>query len=366
MSEIKTCTHCYLTEKFPKIQFNAEGVCNYCQRAMSPEYQADIRRRFSINNVEGLKKIAEQIRAESAAKNTKYDCVIGASGGFDSTYVTYIAKKIMNLNPLVIKYDNGVCHELSNQNIKETCRILGVDLRIIPVIKNERDYMVNATRSLQSLDVFFSACFSCHYILPSLVYKTAKEENVGYTFSSTNIIEDEADAGSHGFKLKALFKGFFTSNPKQMLRILYYQFLAQISFIKLKYQIDGLSWRFFRHLPTPYPVRPKWLKKINVSEYIGWDYFKIMKLMREELNWQSPVPSKVPLFRWDCYYGALTDKSCKNTVGIGAHSALCNWFVQTGLVSKQDVADEMKYLEDDRRIEEEIQKVNREFKLDIK
>lgn len=363
MSDTKSCTRCYLSEKFPNIQFDANGICNYCRRAMSSEYQKDIRERFGCSNIEGLKKIAEQIKAEAAEKKSKYDCIIGASGGFDSTYVIYIAKKIMGLKPLVVKYDNGLSHELSNQNLKEACRILDVELRIIPVFKHERNYMINSTKSLQSLDVFFSACFSCHYILPSLVYKTAKEENIPYTFSSTNIIEDEADVGSHGFKLKALFKGFFKSNPKQMLKIIYYQFLAQISFIKLKFQIDGFSCRFFRHLLTPYPVRPKYVKKLNVSEYIGWDYFAILKTMREELNWKSPMFSKVPLFRWDCYYGALTDKSCKNTVGIGAHSALCNWFVQVGLVSKEEVAEEMKYLEDDHRIEEEIQKVHEKFKL---
>jgi hypothetical protein len=363
MSTITTCTRCYLTEKFPNIRFDTDGVCNYCRRAMSPEYQQDIRERFSRSNTEGLKKMAEQIRAETAGRKSKYDCVIGASGGFDSTYVVYVARKIMGLNPLVIKYDNGVCHEMSNENLKEACRRLGVELRIIPVIKNERDYMVYSTKSLQSLDVFFSACFSCHYILPSIVYKTARDENIGYTFSSTNNIEDEADKGSHGFKLKALFKGFFTSSPRQMLKTIYYQFLAQISFIKLKFQFDGFSWRFLRNLPTPYPVRPKYLKRLNVSEYIGWDYFAIMKILREELGWKSPMFAKVPLFRWDCYYGALTDKSCKNTVGIGAHSALCNWFVQVGLVSKEDVADAMKYLEDDNRIEEEIQKVYKEFHL---
>ncbi|MFI4912707.1 MAG: hypothetical protein ACIAQZ_13665 [Sedimentisphaeraceae bacterium JB056] len=361
--EKKTCERCYLNEDYPGISFNDKGICNFCERAMSSEYQDDINSRASVKNIEGLSKIAEEIKAVSNSKNAKYDCVIGASGGFDSTYVIYIVKKLMGLNPLVIKYDNGLCHELANENIKETCRILDVDLRFISVIKSERDYMVNATKSLESLGVFFSACFSCHYILPSLVYKTAREENISYTFSSTNIIEDEADAGSHGFKVKALIKGFFTSNPKQMLKIIYYQILAQIDFVKLKFQIDGFSMAFLRNLPTPYPVSPKWLKKVNVSEYIGWDYLAIMKKMQEDLNWKSPAASKVPLFRWDCYYGALTDKSCQKTVGIGAHAALCNWFVQTGIVSKQDVAEEMKYLEDKQRIQEEIDIVYKKFGL---
>ena len=361
MSSPKTCTRCYLTDRYPGIRFDEHGVCSYCNLMMSSEYQQKIQQRFKVSRLDELQRIAEKIRAEARARQSKYDCIVGASGGFDSTYVVYIAKKIMNLNPLVVKYDNGVCHELSNQNLKEACRILGVELRIIPVIKHERDYMVYATKSLQSLDVFFSACFSCHYILPSLVYKIARDENIAYTFSSTNSIEDESDAGSHGFKVKALFRGFLKSSPGQMLRTLYYQFLAQVSFIKLKYQFDGFSFRFLRNLPTPYAARPKWMKKLNVSEYLGWDYFAILRTMREELNWKLPVPSQVPLFRWDCYYGALTDRSCKNTVGIGAHAGLCNWFVQAGLVSKEEVAGQMKYLEDDGRIQEEIEKVFREF-----
>ena len=73
------------------------------------------------------------------------------------------------------------------------------------------------------------------------------------------------------------------------------------------------------------------------------------------------ISSRVPLFRWDCDYGALNDRSCKDTVGIGAHAILCNWFVQTGLVSKEDVAEEMRYLDDDGRIQEEMQKIYEEF-----
>jgi hypothetical protein len=361
MAEQTSCDRCYLTDKFPGIHFNSSGVCNYCERAMSDEYQASIREQFALTRVGELKDLAKEIKSEAVKRNSKYDCIIGASGGFDSTYVLYVARKLMELNPLVVKYDNGLSHPLANQNLENACRILGADLRIIPFNKHERGYLVNATKSLANLGVFFTGCFSCHYVVPSMVYKTARDENVSYILTGNNFVEDEADKFSHPFKLKALFRNFFGCGIRGMLSALYYQILAQVSFARLKLQVDGFSLRFFRNLPRRVAVHPATVTNINVGEYIGWDYFGILKTMSEELEWKSPLPSKVPLFRWDCRYGALRDRSCKDTVGIADHSTLYNWFVQTGLVSKEDVAEEMRYLEDDHRIHEEMQKVHEEL-----
>ncbi|GAB1397067.1 hypothetical protein MASR1M65_18460 [Saprospiraceae bacterium] len=62
-----------------------------------------------------LQEITEKIKSES--KGQKYDCITGVSGGVDSTYVCYLAKKL-GLNPLIVHFDNGWNSQTANQNIQ--------------------------------------------------------------------------------------------------------------------------------------------------------------------------------------------------------------------------------------------------------
>jgi len=366
MSIQQFCKKCFLPANFPKVRLGADGTCAYCKSLSSRQYQEKLQAALNFSRQDELKTIADQIKAHAAKKKSKYDCIIGASGGLDSTYTVYVAKKIMELNPLLVKYDNGLCHELSNKNLLEACRILNVDLRIVPLFKNERGYKLNATKALRNLGIFFSACFSCHYILPSLVYKTAKEENITYVLTNCNEIEQESDVSSNWWQLKSLIVSFLRCNPLKMLKFIWYEILAQFSFVKLKLQFDGFSPRFFRNIFAPCPLKPmkpRFIKRLNVSEYVPWDYINIEKTIREELNWDTPRRMKVPFLRWDCRYGALINKSYKKAVGIAKNAAICNWFVQTGFVSKKELEADMQYLNDDKRIEKEVQMVFDELRI---
>lgn len=359
----KSCTHCFIPDTFPSIEFNDAGVCSMCQRLAEPAVQEELKKDLAIDRMTELKQLAAHIKKEAAEKNRKYDCIIGASGGFDSTYVIYIAKKILGLNPLVVKYDNGVCHEMANQNLKRACEVLGVELRIQPVLEAERNYFVNSTKALMNLGVFFSACFSCHYIIASVAYREAKKENIRYMLTSTNHVEKNLATNSHGFMLKSLIKGFFRCNPWKMLKVIYYELIAGYHFARLKFRFDKFSLRFFRNLGRLHPVSPSFITKVDVSEYAAWDWPKIEKLLREELHWDTPRRTKVPYFRFDCHYSAMIDKSFKKVTGISEHGLLVNWFIQAGFASKKELEEDFNYMNDDNRIKKEIEKVFDEFQL---
>lgn len=316
-----------------------------------------------LNRQDELKKIAGEIKAHAAKKNLKYDCIIGASGGFDSTYVIYVAKKIMNLNPLVVKYDNGFSHEMSNQNLREACRILNVDLRIVPSLKNERGYVLNAAKALINVGTFFSICFSCGYILPSVVFKIAKEQKLMYLLISDNKIENDLSDFSRGFKLKNLLISVLKSNPWKILKFMYYQSIAQYYFLKLKLQFEEFSPRFFINLLTPWPVKPRYIKTIDISKYMAWDYDAVEKTLRDELNWNTPRKTKAPYFRFDCYVTSLMDASFKKFMGITEHALLCNWFAQTGLIPKEELEQDIKYYNSNEQIEKGAQKVFDELQI---
>jgi N-acetyl sugar amidotransferase len=119
---LPACARCVMDTSDPDIRFDAVGVCNHChhydrvvgERVFTGE---DGRRR--------LEAIVERIRRQGARK--EYDCVIGVSGGVDSTYVALMTKRL-GLRPLAVHLDNGWDSELAVSNISRALTKLAIDL----------------------------------------------------------------------------------------------------------------------------------------------------------------------------------------------------------------------------------------------
>lgn len=110
----QVCTRCVMSSKGdPLIQFDEKGVCNYCKYAltmMEKEY---------FPNEEGkkrLEKMLEEIKQKG--KNSKYDCIMGISGGLDSSYLLYLGSK-WDLRILAVHINDGFDTEISTNNIKK-------------------------------------------------------------------------------------------------------------------------------------------------------------------------------------------------------------------------------------------------------
>ncbi len=121
-SEYRICTRCVMDTTDPDIVFDENGVCNHCHTydRMVREYVVD-----GEDGLRQLEQIAEKIRKDGQGK--KYDCVIGVSGGVDSTYVAFRVKEL-GLRPLAVHLDNGWDSELAVKNIEETLKRLDIDL----------------------------------------------------------------------------------------------------------------------------------------------------------------------------------------------------------------------------------------------
>ena len=105
----------------PIIKFNEEGICNHCVEYL------DVRAAYSYKGAETDRQFEALLNEiKSASKGRKYDCVVGLSGGIDSSYVAYLAKK-NGLRVLGVHMDNGWNSEEAVQNIRNIAQILGVD-----------------------------------------------------------------------------------------------------------------------------------------------------------------------------------------------------------------------------------------------
>ena len=131
--EIQICSQCIYDERVSAIEFDEDGVCNYCKQidSLSGEYGTG-----QSKGEQELFRIFDKIKR--SGKGKKYDCAIGVSGGTDSSYMLYLAKK-HGLRPLAVHYDNTWNSAIATQNIRKVLTALKVDLYTHVIDNKESD-----------------------------------------------------------------------------------------------------------------------------------------------------------------------------------------------------------------------------------
>jgi N-acetyl sugar amidotransferase len=122
-STYRICTNCIMDTSDPGITFDDAGVCDHCRNfynVIEPSWHPDER------GARALAQIVEQIKRDG--KGRDHDCIIGISGGVDSSYLTYYAKAKLGLRPLIFHVDAGWNSQQSVNNIERLIEGLGLDL----------------------------------------------------------------------------------------------------------------------------------------------------------------------------------------------------------------------------------------------
>lgn len=135
---LKICSRCIYDERVPSIQFDGEGVCNYCRQVEGLIEQ------YGTGQPKGEAQfgaILNDIRR--TGRNKKYDCIVGVSGGTDSSYLVYLAKE-WGLRPLAVHYDNTWNSAIATMNIHRVLNGLNVDLYTHVVANKEADDIFRA------------------------------------------------------------------------------------------------------------------------------------------------------------------------------------------------------------------------------
>ena len=117
------CTRCVMDTSAPDVSFNAEGQCNFCEEFLARS--AHILDGHNADKQENLGAFISRVKKQGEGR--QYDCIIGVSGGVDSSWVLVQAVK-MGLRPLAVHMDNGWNSELAQNNIANLVRGLDVDL----------------------------------------------------------------------------------------------------------------------------------------------------------------------------------------------------------------------------------------------
>lgn len=160
----------------PDLDLDADGVCKYCRQfdaiIKNPEYAPG-------NRDVSRARLLEEIRA--AGRGHRYDCVVGLSGGADSSYAAWLARK-EGLRPIAVHVDNGWDTELAVMNIENIVRKLDIDLVTWVIDWEEfRELQLSLLRA----GVVDLELVSDHAIIAGM-YKTARRFGVRYILSGDN------------------------------------------------------------------------------------------------------------------------------------------------------------------------------------
>ncbi|MDD5037546.1 MAG: N-acetyl sugar amidotransferase [Methylococcaceae bacterium] len=124
MDKAIRCRRCVMDTTDPDIMLDAEGICSHCRKVELTRNTPP----FCLSPAEKKLVLKKKISImKSRNDGNKYDCVIGLSGGVDSSYVALLVKKF-GLNPLAVHLDNGWNSGIAVQNIERICKALHIDL----------------------------------------------------------------------------------------------------------------------------------------------------------------------------------------------------------------------------------------------
>ena len=247
------CIRCLSNETIQSIKLDKNKTCQFCSihEEMEKEFPLD------ENSEKKLIQIAEKIKKDGS--NSKYDCVVGVSGGRDSTFLLYYIKKVLNLRPLAVHYDNGFDSDTSVSNILNICQKLNVELET-----NVADWQTfrKITKS------FFLAGVSdpdtpTDVGIFKTMYQTAYRENIGYVFNG------------HSFRTEGIEPLDWTYMDGKYIKEIHSKYGdGDLSKFDNFYITDIIKFKIIKGIKTILPLN-----------YIDYNYDKVEKILKEEVNW---------------------------------------------------------------------------------
>jgi len=339
---MKKCKKCILPESYPGISFNDEGICNFCL-----EYQP-------FHRYIGKDKLLEVLT--SKAKTGQYDCVVPISGGKDSTYILYYIVKELGLNPIAVSYDSGFQVDISKENAKNACNILGVPLIIVKSPGNISSRLLKESLlASEKVGWFWHQCMNCEAIIRTVSINTAKTYKVPFVIWGSSALESVDNKNYENYKslgkrrkvIPNTFLYYLTSkfmvllkNPKKANKIPghIYSFMG---YHVVKFNFLSILQRLRLNFPYRYSFKPHAIPPFSIKnprfvhffDYIPWDSIKNVKLLKDELNWKHPIENDS---RFDCLIHCLVNYQFLKDHGISLDGAnLCN-FVRESVMDRED------------------------------
>lgn len=316
------CTRCILnTKDDDEIYFNESGVCNHCIRY-------DQLAKDGIRTQQELEIKVREIK--EAGRGNKYDCLIGISGGVDSTYVALKVKEY-GLRPLVVHLDNGWNSAIAVKNINNIVEKLGFDLYTYVIDWEEFKDLQLSFLKASVVDLELT---SDHAIF-SVLYKLAYEFKIKYVISGFNIVTEGILPKSWRWSkfdwlnIKSIHKQFGTRRLKTF---------PHTSFFKKIY----------------YDLVMK-IQTIQILNYLNYNKDEAKEIIKEKLEWQDYGGKHFESIITRFFQGYILPEK----FGIDKRRAHLASLICSGQITKAEAIEELKK----EMYNDEQYKVDRDFFL---
>jgi N-acetyl sugar amidotransferase len=249
----RICTRCVVDTTVPGVTFDENGVCHYCKLHDALE------RDWPLGKVgqQRLEAIVSKIKEQGKGK--RYDCIVGVSGGTDSSYTLYLTKKL-GLRPLAVYFDNGWSSEIAVSNLKKSLSRLDIDLQT---------YVVDWEEFKDLLKAFLKASFTwadapTDKAITATLYRTAEAEGLKYILVGRN------------FRTEGKMPAEWSYSDDKI-----------VSHIHNKFGTKPM--RSFPHMTMFDLIRYQFVKRIEyvlLLNYVDYSKARAREILREELDWE--------------------------------------------------------------------------------
>jgi hypothetical protein len=317
---MKVCKNCILPETFPGIEFDEEGVCNFC---LNHKGRANLREPKERQRAK-FENLLEEYRGRGS-----YDCLMAYSGGKDSTYTLTLLKREYHLNILALTFDNGFIPQETFQNIRRVAEKLGIDhllfkprfdlLKKIFLASMESDLY-----SAKTLERASTICTSCMGLVKFFSLRTSLEKNI--PFIAYGWSPGQAPLSSSIFKnnksmVKTMQKAIYDPLRRIVGEEIRPYFLSEADFEK--------DWEF------PYNVSP--------LAFLEYDEEKIFKNM-QDLGWKRPKETDPN--STNCLLNGFANLVHKEKFGFHPYALELANLVREGYLDRQEALDRINAPED--------------------
>lgn len=315
----RICKRCVMDTSDPTITFDKNGYCNHCTDALKERVIINDESKKIFNDL--ISKLKEE------GKGKKYDCVLGISGGIDSSYLAYLLSK-KGVRILGIHIDGGWNTEISSNNLKKLVDKCKIDLKIIKINEEE---MMDLQRSYFLAQVVNQDVPQDHAFFAELYHYMMKHK-IKYFISGHNWVSESITPLAWGYD------AYDSVNLKDIHK----------KYGKVKLNTYPILTFFENKIKMPYICK---IKKIRPLNYIDYNPDEALEILRNEIGFE--------------YYGS---KHCESSFtrllqnyiqpkkyGFEKRRAHLSSMVISGLITRDEALKILKQKPDtDRQIEKDI------------
>jgi N-acetyl sugar amidotransferase len=241
-----------------EIVFDENGVCNFCHH-----YDSHLVHEV-FSNKDGEERIHKLIaEIKERGKNRQYDCLIGISGGVDSSYVAYLVKKKFGLRVFAVHLDNGWNSELAVANVEQILKRLDIDLYTYVLDWKEfRDIQISFLKSgISNIEI------PTDHAIWALLIKTAAKMKIPYIIAGNNVVTESImpESWLYGSKDSKLIKAIHNKFGKVKMKT--YPSLTTLDYVQYLL-LRGIRW-------------------VPILNYIPYVKSDAKKILIDELGWRD-------------------------------------------------------------------------------